>query len=354
MKKLSWLAALTLALACCLPVSPEGPRFYLRNREVSGRVVGSDIFLARDQLERLLSADELGRIRWNAGGEPEIDGQLAPPGPGLSLSWLATQLGFVRRQGEGTVDWVKLPAAAASAMAEVSDESWKRRPEFREAGRRLDQVLQEIPRTDRVALQARVDRIGQQVVKASPLRGMKWTFVVVTMPSPNAACTGEGHVFVTDSLLDMGITDDELAGVLGHEVAHGVRRHVFRRSDLLRDIMLLLRDYEKLQARIDKGENTLTLREQVDRYSRQRDQLQYKFDHERFYSHVDEEEADVLGLRYAVTAGFSADGLGECLGRLEKLRISQFGTAVLKDDMSHPPTARRLEILQRARQNAGF
>lgn len=43
---------------------------------------------------------------------------------------------------------------------------------IREAGRRLDQILQEIPRTDRAALQARVDRIGQQVVKASPLRGM--------------------------------------------------------------------------------------------------------------------------------------------------------------------------------------
>lgn len=351
MKRLSgwfWLAALLLMA----PVGSEGTRFYLRNREVSGRVMGGDIYLAREQLNKLLSPEDLAKIQWSDSGQPEIDGQAAPPGPGVSLSWVATHLGFTRRLGEGTVDWVKLPNATASP--EVSDDSWKRRTEYREAGRRLTQVLREIPKSDRTELQARVDRIGLQVVKASPLRDMHWNFVVVNMRSPNAACTGEGHVFVTDSLLDMGISDDELAGVLGHEVAHGVRRHTFRRSDLLRDITQLLVDFRNLQNRIDSGENTLTLREQVERYGRQRDQLQYKFDHEREYTHVDEEEADVLGLRYAVTAGFSADGLGECLARLERLRVSQFGTAVLQDDMSHPPTRRRLEILRRARHNAGF
>lgn len=350
MKRLS--LGLILVVWLLAPVSSQGTRFYLRNREVNGRVLGGDVYLAREQLDKLLAPDELARIRWGESGQAEIDGQPAPPGPGLSLNWMATQLGFTKRQGDGTVDWVKLPAATATP--EVSDDSWKRRPEYREAGKRLAQVLKEIPRSNRADLQARVDRIGHQVVKASPLKDMHWNFVVVSMRGPNAACTGEGHVFVTDSLLDMGISDDELAGVLGHEIAHGVRRHTFRRSDLLRDITRLLDDYRNLQNRIDSGENTLTLREQVERYGRQRDQLQYKFDHEREYTLLDEEEADVLGLRYAVTAGFSADGLGACLDRLEKHLIKQFGTAVLHDDMSHPPTKRRLEILRRARQNAGF
>jgi len=348
------IGALVGLFLSLLPVGSEGTRYYLRNREVQGRVVGSDVFVSPDQLPRLLSPEELSRIQFDAAGGAEIEGKPAPPGPGLSLNWLATQLGFCRRQSPGTVDWVKLPAATAGESSPSSDDSWRRRPEFREARRRLQQVLQEIPLSNRNELQSRVERIGLKVVQSSPLKAMPWTFVVVQMPSPNAACTGEGHIFVTDSLLDLGLSDDELAGVLGHEIAHGVRRHVFRRSDLLRDIKQLLTDYQVLQGRIDRGENSLSLKEQVDRYSRQRDQLQYKYDHERFYSHLDEEEADVLGLRYSVTAGFSADGLGECLQRLEKLRVSQFGTAILADDMSHPPTRRRLEILQRARQNAGF
>lgn len=340
---LAWLA---------LPVGAQGTHFYLRNREVTGKVVGGDVYLTREQLAKLLHPEELKRIDFDEGGQPSIDGQKAPEGPGLSLSWLATSLGFTRRVSQGTVDWVKIQSDTSQPA--VSAEVWTRRAEYREAKRRLNQILKEIPKTDRPELQARVDRIGNQVIQATPLKDMPWTFVVVKMNAPNAACTGEGHVFVTDSLLDMNISDDELAGVLGHEVAHGVRRHVFRRSDLLRDIMVLLRDYERLQTQIDEGNNSLTLRQQVTAYSRQRDQLQYKFDHDIYYTKLDEEEADVLGLRYAVSAGFSADGLGDCLTKLDKLLVKQFGAAILRDDMSHPPTARRLEILQKARRNAGF
>lgn len=343
-----------LILACLtlMPAWAQGTHFYLRNREVTGRVVGGDLYVAREQLARVLQPEELERLHFDDVGQPTIDGQKGPEGPGVSLSWLATSLGFTRRTNEGTVDWVKIQSETTRPA--VSAEVWTRRIEYREARRRLNEILKEVPKTDRPELQARVDRIGHQVIQATPLKDMPWTFVVVKMSAPNAACTGEGHVFVTDSLLDMNITDDELAGVLGHEVAHGVRRHVFRRSDLLRDILTLLNDYRRLQGQIDEGNDSLTLRQQVTAYSRQRDQLQYKFDHDIYYTKLDEEEADVLGLRYAVSAGFSANGLGDCLAKLEKMLIKQFGAAVLHDDMSHPPTARRLEILQKARRNAGF
>ena len=344
-----------LLLLGCLAVLPawcEVTHFYLRNREVLGRVVGGDVYVGREQLSRLLNPEELKRLQFDDSGQAAIDGQKAPEGPGVSLSWLATNLGFTRRVSQGTVDWVKLQNETSDPAR--SPDVWTRRPEYREAGRRLNEILKDVARTDRPELQARVDRIGARVIQATPLREMPWTFVVVKMSPPNAACTGEGHVFVADSLLDMNISDDELAGVLGHEIAHGVRRHVFRRSDLLRDIVALLNDYRRLQGQIDQGNDSLTLRQQVAAYSRQRDQLQYKFDHDIYYSKLDEEEADVLGLRYAVSAGFSADGLGDCLTKLDRLLVKQFGAAILRDDMSHPPTARRLEILQKARRNAGF
>ncbi|MBX3170157.1 MAG: M48 family metalloprotease [Candidatus Eremiobacteraeota bacterium] len=343
---------LLLGCLALLPVGAEGTHYYLRNREVLGKVVGGDVYVARDQLSKLLNPEELKRLQFDDRGQASIEGQKGPEGPGISLSWMATALGFTRRTSPGTVDWVKIQSDTTPLA--TSPEVWTRRAEYREARRRLNEILKEVPRTDRPELQARVERIGNQVIQATPLKDMPWTFVVVKMSAPNAACTGEGHVFVTDSLLDMNITDDELAGVLGHEVAHGVRRHVFRRSDLLRDILALLNDYRRIQGQIDQGNDSLTLRQQAAAYTRQRDQLQYKFDHDIYYTKLDEEEADVLGLRYAVSAGFSADGLGDCLSKLEKLLVKQFGAAILRDDMSHPPTARRLEILQKARRNAGF
>jgi len=36
-------------------------------------------------------------------------------------------------------------------------------------------------------------------------------------PEPNASCAGEGIVYVNLGLLNLGLTDDELAGILGHE-----------------------------------------------------------------------------------------------------------------------------------------
>lgn len=335
-------------------LTAESLKIYVRNREVQGRRLGGDVYLQKDQLSQFFSPEELNQIHWQDDGKASIGGDFSPPGQGLSLNWLAPKLGFTRRVSSGIIDWVKLQPHEPSSTAALSPEISQRRPEYREAGRRLQQIVQQLPPASDRALQARVERIGNAVAQASPLRDITWNFVVVHMPSPNAACTGEGHVFVTDSLLQMGVSDNELAGVLGHEIAHGVRRHVFRRSDLLQDIMRLLKDFQSIQTRIDSGENSLKLKAEAENYSRRRDHLQYKFDHERFYTRVDEEEADVLGMRYAVTAGFSPEGLGDCLKRLEGLRVQQFGTAVLDDDMSHPPTKRRLEILLRARRNAGF
>ena len=344
------LLGLLVGVLLGVPGQAESVRFYLRNRIVSGRVVGQDVYLSREQLEALLLPEERKRLRWLGDDQMGIGDDVVTVGTGVSLQWVASRLGFVKRVADGSVDWVKI----AEPKAGIPADQWRRRPEYVAAGRRLAEVSQSLPVSERADYQERVRKIGTRVAAASPLGEMPWNFVVVEMSAPNAACTGEGHVFVTTGLLEMGISDEELAGVLGHEVAHGVRRHVVRRYELWSGIQRLLLDYQQLQTRIDRGETTLKLREQVARYARQRDDLQYRYEHEKFYTHLDEEEADVLGMRYAVAAGYPAEGLGQCLEKLERLRVTQFGTAVLRDDMSHPPTARRLEILIIARRNAGY
>lgn len=334
----------------------DSVRYYVRNRELVGRAAGSDVYVSAEQLRKVLSPEEHKRISWNTAGQLSIDGVVAPDSNGVvSMQWVAERLGFTKRVGAGTVDWVKIATPTTAALSPATTQQMtSRRSEYRVAGQRMAEIQKSLPPSPRVDYAKRVERIGNQVVKASPLAHLDWHFLVLSMDQPNAACTGEGYVFVTDSMLDMGVSDDELAGALGHEIAHGVRRHVFRRSDLLTDIMNLLKDYDALRARINDGEDTFALRQQVDQYAKRRDHLQYKFDHEKLYTHIDEEEADVLGLRYAVTSGYSADGLGDCLRRLEAHKVKHFGTAVLEDDMSHPPLKRRLDILQRARRNAGF
>lgn len=75
------------------------------------------------------------------------------------------------------------------------------------------------------ALQERVNRIGQSLVKVSDRQDLDYSFKVLNSDEVNAmACPG-GFVYVFKGLIDYMPTDAELAGVLGHEVTHVVKKH---------------------------------------------------------------------------------------------------------------------------------
>ena len=75
------------------------------------------------------------------------------------------------------------------------------------------------------ALIDRVTRIGQQIVPQQPRTTIPFIFKVVDTSEINAFALPGGHVYVTTGLLDFVESDDELAGVIGHEIAHVALRH---------------------------------------------------------------------------------------------------------------------------------
>lgn len=72
--------------------------------------------------------------------------------------------------------------------------------------------------------QARVNRIGQRVARASLRPGLNYTFHVIRDKELNAFSGPGGHIYVTTALINLA-TDEELASVLSHEVSHIVARH---------------------------------------------------------------------------------------------------------------------------------
>ena len=74
-------------------------------------------------------------------------------------------------------------------------------------------------------LQERINRIGQSLVKQSTRQDLTYHFKVLNNDEVNAmACPG-GFIYVFKGLVDYMPSDDELAGVLGHEIGHVVKRH---------------------------------------------------------------------------------------------------------------------------------
>jgi predicted Zn-dependent protease len=358
-----WFLLMLLGLTSILASAPRD--VYFHNRAVLGDWSGEEFWVPVVRFRELLTEDEQSKIKIH---EPENQISITisdsetvslPIERGrVPLVAVARALLLKKVDSNGVVDFVAVKTFTAPKNAEsaaTAPETASRRREYQIAKKRLDEILQVLPLSKDTERQERVDRIGQQVVAYCPLKDIPWRFVLVVDRAPNAACCGEGSVFVTTSLLNLGLSDDELAGAIGHEIAHGVRRHVFRRYDTLEQLKALLKDYERLQQKLANNLNPdPSLRAQVDTFTRRRDTLQHNIQNDRFYSQIDEEEADVIGLRYATEAGFKPDGLGSCLEKLNRFAIQFFGKAVLEADMTHPPVKRRLEILEQARRNANI
>jgi len=72
---------------------------------------------------------------------------------------------------------------------------------------------------------ARVEKVGNRIVREAGLYSYPYVFNVVESQAINAFTTGEGFVYVTRGLLEILEYDDELALILGHEMAHVEQRH---------------------------------------------------------------------------------------------------------------------------------
>ncbi|MBV9957941.1 MAG: M48 family metalloprotease [Acidobacteria bacterium] len=67
--------------------------------------------------------------------------------------------------------------------------------------------------------------IGARLVKGLPETGIRFQFFVVDLPETNAFTLPGGRVYVTRKLIAFARSEDELAGVIAHELGHGLMHH---------------------------------------------------------------------------------------------------------------------------------
>jgi len=77
------------------------------------------------------------------------------------------------------------------------------------------------------ALNARIQRIGRRIAASvgRDIPNAQWEFVVFDSPTVNAFALPGGKVGVYTGLIKLAASDDEIAIVMGHEVAHVTSRH---------------------------------------------------------------------------------------------------------------------------------
>ena len=75
------------------------------------------------------------------------------------------------------------------------------------------------------AVQSYVNKVGQWVAAQTGRSDVEWRFGVLDTPNVNAFAAPAGYVLITRGLLERLQNEAELAGVLGHEIAHVIERH---------------------------------------------------------------------------------------------------------------------------------
>jgi predicted Zn-dependent protease len=78
-------------------------------------------------------------------------------------------------------------------------------------------------------LQARVEQIGKKLAKVSDRKDITFSFTVLKSKKVNAFALPGGYVYVNSALIEKTDSDDEIAGVLAHEIGHIVARHSIKR-----------------------------------------------------------------------------------------------------------------------------
>ena len=88
-----------------------------------------------------------------------------------------------------------------------------------------DAVIQSYGLYDDKNWQNYIDQIGQKVAKVSHRPNLEYHFYVVDSPVVNAFALPGGWIYFTRGILAHFNSEDELAGVMGHEIGHVVARH---------------------------------------------------------------------------------------------------------------------------------
>ncbi|MBV8856556.1 MAG: M48 family metalloprotease [Acidobacteria bacterium] len=153
-------------------------------------------------------------------------------------------------------------------------------------------------------LTAYINQIGERIIKHLPPTGLKFRFYLVDIPDANAFNLPGGHVAVSRKLVAFVHNEDELAGVIAHELGHAVVRHAaLDMSEALRKVL----NVTSLGDRKDVTEkyNLLIERARTRKYSRTRG-----------HENGQQLEADQIGVYALVAAGYDPNGLASFFGRL--------------------------------------
>lgn len=200
------------------------------------------------------------------------------------------------------------------------------------------------PRSSDYSRSAMVTRVGQRIALAteqylrqnglvSEISNFAWEFNLVNDDQVNAFCMPGGKIVVYEGLLKLVESEDELAVVVGHEVAHAVAKHS---NERMSQQMLTQYGGQILGAAVSEKSAL------VQGLAAQLYGLGSQYGVTLPFSRKHESEADYMGLVLMTIAGYNPD---VAIGFWQKM--SADGGSVPEFMSTHPSDATRIKDIRK-------
>lgn len=177
-------------------------------------------------------------------------------------------------------------------------------------------------------INALVDKIGQKIVKSTEASNSPYQFefhVLADDKTVNAFALPGGQIFITYGLYKLLDSEDQIAGVLSHEIAHVINRHGSEH----------MAQRELTQGLINAGDVATGSPSEISRFIAGFINMKY--------GREDELESDEYAVKYMIESGYDPEAMIEVMEILEKASGGNTQPEFLS---THPNPGNRIEKIK--------
>lgn len=245
----------------------------------------------------------------------------------IALCWLLSGCGSVAVTGRKQLLLVSDQEVLAASLTQYKE------------------YMQTAPRSTQKSQSASVSRVGQRIAEATErylrangleneIQNFAWEFSLIKDQQINAFCMPGGKIVVYEGLMNVVSSDDELAVVIGHEVAHAVAKHSNERMS-----QQILANYGARLLSESLSQKSAAMQKMAQSVYG----LGAQYGVMLPFSRKHEYEADYMGLIFMRLAGYQPDA---AVGFWQKM--SSGATTSRSDFLStHPSDAKRIAEIKR-------
>lgn len=230
----------------------------------------------------------------------------------------------------GPTSDIQLPELGDSAGSLISPQE-----EYRIGQAFFWRLQQQVDLVDDAEINSYIRSLGYRLAANSDAPGQRYRFFMVPDDSINAFAAPGGFIGIHSGLMLTAETEDEVASVMAHEIAHVTQRHILRSFEQRERMSLPMTIAMVAGALLGAYDPSMG---QAAIMAVQAGGVQMQLD----FSRSNEAEADNLGMQMLVKSGFDPHAMPAFFERLQQASRYYGGAEVPEFLRTHPVTTSRI------------